>query len=265
MKLLNIGCGTRFHKDWVNIDLVSDSKEVIQCDILKGLPFADATFDVVYNSHFLEHLSYDDGKRVLKECWRVLKANGVLRIVLPDLERMINQYFKNLQRAENNEEHGDADYEWILLELFDQASRNISGGDMLKYLLQSQIPNKEYVFYRIGQDSKKMIDSLKGNPVNQNNSMRKRIDYYISRIKYLILRLILGRKGYGYYLIGKFRKSGEIHYTMYDKYRLSKLLTLVGFLKINILNIADSSIPKWKEYQLEDTTESVSLIIEAEK
>lgn len=265
MKLLNIGCGSRFHKDWVNIDLFSMYPEVIQCDILKGLPFADETFDVIYNSHFLEHLSYVDGKNILVECKRVIKKNGIIRIVLPDLERMVNEYLKNLKRSENKEPNADADYEWILLEMFDQVSRNQSGGNMIKYLLQNEMPNKEYVFYRLGQSTKKWIEPEKTVAVYNNNSIKIKIAYYINRFRNLILRLMLGQKGYEYYLIGKFRKGGEIHYTMYDKYRLSRLLNEIGFSRINILKITDSAIPGWKEYKLEDTSESVSLVIEAKQ
>ena len=54
MKRLNIGCGNAYHPAWVNLDFVAHSPEVIECDIRKGLPFADASFDACYSSHVLE-------------------------------------------------------------------------------------------------------------------------------------------------------------------------------------------------------------------
>ena len=72
MNLLNIGCGSTFHLDWLNIDLVSSSPAVRAYDIRRGLPFPDASFDACYHSHLLEHLTQAEAHRLLQECWRVL-------------------------------------------------------------------------------------------------------------------------------------------------------------------------------------------------
>ena len=50
-KMLNIGCGHRFHRDWVNIDVDPASPEVIKADIINGIPYPDNHFDVVYHSN----------------------------------------------------------------------------------------------------------------------------------------------------------------------------------------------------------------------
>ena len=55
--MLNIACGRRYNDKWVNIDFHADSSDVRKVNILSGLPFDDALFEVVYCSHFLEHLS----------------------------------------------------------------------------------------------------------------------------------------------------------------------------------------------------------------
>jgi len=83
--MLNVGCGRRFHSDWVNVDLVPSDESVQVCDISKGLPFDDGHFDAVYHSHVLEHLHPKTGRELLAECWRVLKPGGVVRVVVPDL------------------------------------------------------------------------------------------------------------------------------------------------------------------------------------
>lgn len=54
-------------------------------DVTKGLPYADGSVDGVYASHFLEHLPRDSTIQVLREIHRVLRSNGFLRVVLPDL------------------------------------------------------------------------------------------------------------------------------------------------------------------------------------
>ena len=76
MEMLNIACGSRFHKDWTNIDFKKTSDEVRQVNILLGLPFEDNYFDVTYSSHFLEHLTSDDGNALLSEVYRVMKQGG---------------------------------------------------------------------------------------------------------------------------------------------------------------------------------------------
>jgi SAM-dependent methyltransferase len=61
-------------------------------DITEGLPFPNGMVDAVYASHVLEHLYRDDAVRLLSECKRVLKPNGVIRLVLPDLKSMVVDY-----------------------------------------------------------------------------------------------------------------------------------------------------------------------------
>ena len=48
----------------------------------ENLPFADASFDIVYSSNVLEHVN--DPARVLREAVRVLRPGGTLQIVCPN-------------------------------------------------------------------------------------------------------------------------------------------------------------------------------------
>ena len=79
-RMLNIGCGARFHPDWVNVDLFASGPNIRSMDITKGLGFPDGSFDIVYHSHLLEHLPPEEAPAFLRECARVLAPNGVLRI-----------------------------------------------------------------------------------------------------------------------------------------------------------------------------------------
>ena len=67
---------TQYQDNWKNIK---------KCDATKKIPFKRNSVDLIYSSHFLEHNSFKDGQNFLKECYRVLKNRGVLRIVVPDL------------------------------------------------------------------------------------------------------------------------------------------------------------------------------------
>ena len=112
---LNLGCGAMVVDGWVNVDYAIGARlarsfligkllamlgilrmswpgEIVIHDLRQGVPYADGSVDVVYSSHFLEHLNREDGRRFLAECRRVLKPGGVLRIVVPDLRAIVARY-----------------------------------------------------------------------------------------------------------------------------------------------------------------------------
>jgi predicted SAM-dependent methyltransferase len=60
--------------------------------VRKRFPLPDASFDLVYSEHMLEHLTYAEGQGCLRECRRVLKPGGVIRVATPSLERIARLY-----------------------------------------------------------------------------------------------------------------------------------------------------------------------------
>lgn len=107
---INIGCGTAVAEGWWNVDnsptiVLSRLKigkrllgvpdwpsNVHRHDVLKGLPFADGTVSCIYSSHTFEHFTFEQSLSLARECWRVLRPGGVLRIAVPDLELIIRDY-----------------------------------------------------------------------------------------------------------------------------------------------------------------------------
>ncbi|GHT84219.1 hypothetical protein FACS1894137_07000 [Spirochaetia bacterium] len=112
-------------------------------------------------SSVIEHFSKEDAPQFIKECHRVLKTNGVLRIAYPDLEQLVYQYITLLKEVRNGNCHRSDDYDWIMLELLDQSVRNYSGGEMFKYFVRESIPNEPFVVYRCGTEAKKLVESGK--------------------------------------------------------------------------------------------------------
>jgi|SRR5215217_7789340 len=130
--MLNIACGTKTNWGWNNLDfstyallahhrtlasflkrigLLSSTRYkrllgvdpgIIRHDLRKGIPFGNNTFDVVYHSHFLEHLDRRAALSILRECYRVLKPGGILRVVVPDLRILIQNYNVSFSALENN-------------------------------------------------------------------------------------------------------------------------------------------------------------------
>jgi predicted SAM-dependent methyltransferase len=94
---LNLGSGPRGIKstNWLNIDGFKDENVDFICDFSRGLPFDDATFNGIFCEHVLEHFDFENGQKLLKECHRVLKPNGIIRIIIPDGYKILESYFKN--------------------------------------------------------------------------------------------------------------------------------------------------------------------------
>ena len=61
-------------------------------DIRKSLLYEDKSVNFIYCSNVLEHLNYWETAGVVKESFRILKKNGVLRVVMPDLDILIKNY-----------------------------------------------------------------------------------------------------------------------------------------------------------------------------
>lgn len=89
---LHIGAGARIIPGWINVD-AEPPAEVI-CDVRQGLPFGTGCATHVYSEHFLEHLTRDEGVAVLRECARVLKPGGCVRISVPSLSRLVSAYLE---------------------------------------------------------------------------------------------------------------------------------------------------------------------------
>lgn len=90
---LNIGCGSKPTPGWINIDRSSSVPGVYCWDCRRGLPFADAKVAAIYMEHVFEHFDLEsEGKPLLSECLRVLRPNGVVRIVVPDAGAYLRAY-----------------------------------------------------------------------------------------------------------------------------------------------------------------------------
>lgn len=61
-------------------------------DIVQGLPVANESIELLYCSHVLEHISLQELRHALANCYRHLQAGGIFRLVLPDLEVMAKNY-----------------------------------------------------------------------------------------------------------------------------------------------------------------------------
>jgi len=127
---INIGCGATPTDGWTNLDnsltvrvarwpvlvrLLSKAKVLDEqsCEFaevaIKGniryanasqhIPYADNSVEVIYSSHMIEHLDRSEAKAFLLEARRILRPGGRIRLAVPDLALLVQEYL----------ETGDAD------------------------------------------------------------------------------------------------------------------------------------------------------------
>jgi predicted SAM-dependent methyltransferase len=260
MKCLNLGCGSRIHPAWTNLDLSPAGQGVIVHDLRRSIPFSGAFFDVVYCSHLLEHFSKADAKSLMKECYRVLRSGGILRVAVPDLEKIVRDYLRALELARAGSEEGAANYEWMMIELYDQAVRTHSGGEMLAYFRRKDIPNRAFVIDRCGSEAKSWMegkdqDQGRGVPgsiqkVSVREAFQQIVRLLISRTRERLIEILLGN-AYTAFQIGRFREGGEVHQWMYDEYSLGLLLKNCGFEGLIRRTPTESYIPEWADFHLD--------------
>lgn len=87
-KIVDIGCGENPYKTGEGRVLTVDIREEVnpdyRCDV-RVLPFGTGSFDIVHSSHVLEHTDRDTVDATLDEWIRILKPEGELRLVLPNI------------------------------------------------------------------------------------------------------------------------------------------------------------------------------------
>jgi SAM-dependent methyltransferase len=87
---VHIGCGGHELPGWVNVD---NSPAPLAINLDWGLPLPDGSASYVFLAHLLEHLFHPaQSSRLLGEIRRVLAPGGVVRIVVPDIEKYLRAY-----------------------------------------------------------------------------------------------------------------------------------------------------------------------------
>ncbi len=92
-RLLHIGCGDVNSPEFINLDArPMPHVHIVSRNIINLRSIPDASLDMVYMSHVLEHVPRGQVLQSLKEMWRVLKPGGLLRISVPDFDHIIRIY-----------------------------------------------------------------------------------------------------------------------------------------------------------------------------
>jgi predicted SAM-dependent methyltransferase len=262
---INLGCGQRFHPDWLNVDLQPASAEVRKVDLSLALPYPDESFAVVYHSNVLEHIRPGRAEDFMRECARICRTGGILRVAVPDLEQICRLYLAKLDEAIQGKPGAREERAWMLLELVDQMTRETSGGAMGDWLKKMPPSLENFVFSRIGNEGRDFVQNQRASGPGGS----ARTENWWKRLRKLWLpeRIHLRRQAQS---IGRFRLAGEVHQWMYDRFSLGELMELAGLAEVKVMAPGESRISGWRGFGLEiDKDGSVhkpdSLIMEGVK
>jgi predicted SAM-dependent methyltransferase len=269
-RAINIGCGTRFHAEWVNLD-IAPAPGVTSWDVRGPLPVASGQASFVYSCHVLEHLDPESAHKLLREILRVLTPGHWVRIVVPDLEKLARWYLEALA--------GEAGVtlEWSRIHLLDQMVRRRPGGEMRDFLLRANDVERALAVARMGSEASDIFREPNRHPspgfierlLQGKIAQRVRRRMGLPLLQGLALS-ILGERGREALAAGWFGTSGESHRWMYDRKNLTELLCATGFVACVPRDPVSSGWGEWGRYNLDVCPDGTSykpdsLYMEAQK
>jgi predicted SAM-dependent methyltransferase len=243
MLKVNLGCGPVFvnSPSWLNLDYAPTSPAVRQSNLLDRLPMSDETAELIYSSHFLEHVPRVMVPKLLCECLRCLKTDGIIRLVVPDLENLAREYLNMRERGE----HSKADF--VVIEMIDQCVRRVSGGELgnlyKKLAEKSSSDNAsmiDYIRVRTGEDllqfdSHPRIIGLKS-LYRMVSAFKNRIQQYWIRFCILLLPSAFRNQNIS------LSQVGERHQWLWDFHQIKTELEAAGFTDVMRLSSKSSTV-----------------------
>jgi len=217
------------------------------------LGFPDQTFDAVYTYHVFEHLRPSDGERCARQIFSALKAGGIWRVSVPDLETACRHYLDTLETADaDSTRENMVRYRWAVMAIFEQMVRNRPGGMMLE-----AIERGEYDEEQLREMFGDMLGPLvqRRPPAHGDARPPRRVKhssgYRLLRGLYRRTRTMLGRSDsrVAYRLDPQLTK--EAVQWMYDRVSLRRLLEQAGFQDIRQTDHVSSRIAGWAGYDFD--------------
>ncbi len=135
IRKLQVGSSISNLEDWLASDLIPTTSNCIMLDATKKFPFSDNTFDYIYSEHMIEHITWDDGQKMLLESFRILKPGGKIRIATPNMSTFVGFYTGKTTKT------SEKYIEWI-------TEKYIKGIDMYKpaFVLNNLFKNWNHQF-----------------------------------------------------------------------------------------------------------------------
>jgi predicted SAM-dependent methyltransferase len=96
IRKVQLGAGSSRLAGWLNTDIEPGGDGLAYLDATKRFPFDDESIHYIFSEHVIEHLTYDEGKAMVAEAFRVLVPGGKMRVSTPDLMQFIALFNNNL-------------------------------------------------------------------------------------------------------------------------------------------------------------------------
>lgn len=130
MPKLHLGCGNFKLDEYINIDISSKIAD-LNLNMNDLSIFKNSSIEEIYCCHVLEHIRRRELLHLLTEWNRVLIKGGVLRLAVPDFEKVVKIYLKNHDMSEiigflNGGQSDDYDIHFVNFDL-----------DLLRQLLRT--------------------------------------------------------------------------------------------------------------------------------
>lgn len=88
---LHIGCGENVLEGFVNVDFASFDPKVLEWNLLNPWPDSlNDKLEIAFSEDVLEHFFYNEQMYILCSINCALKRNGVFRVLMPDIDRLIS-------------------------------------------------------------------------------------------------------------------------------------------------------------------------------
>ena len=92
---INLGSGNSYVNNFINIDFFGNKMIDYGMDLRFPFKIETNSIDGIFSEHTFEHLSHLEVDNALSECCRILKPEAKIRIIVPDLSILIEQYCSN--------------------------------------------------------------------------------------------------------------------------------------------------------------------------
>jgi SAM-dependent methyltransferase len=195
---VNLGCGKDIRSGYINIDFErrDNAKVDIVADLTKEIPLSDNSVNFIYSAHLIEHLYWNDGIELLKECFRCLEKGGFIRFLFPDYRKIFRAY--------------------------------VDGDDDFFYSYKEHLNNVDYPYYKsLMDDPESVLNSRISSPppewhTSNNPNERKRVSRRVRKYSTNIE------------VVDWFVHQYGEHVMLYDAEYMTKILTNIGFDNISI-------------------------------
>ena len=188
---INLGSSSNIIQGFINVDFFRTPNIDYATDLRFPLKIASHTVDGIFCEHTIEHLTYQQVDCLLGECYRILKPNGIIRIIMPDISLFIKNYSENnqdwfkkwekmmfLESTDNQRSKRRLKSNIEAISFVTQEYGHISCWDLTTiriYLTKNKFKKILQTGFKQGSCDKLMIDS--------NDNARKFVSLYVEAVK----------------------------------------------------------------------------------